>query len=196
MLDTIFQYGEDALDNEAVVNILLPNFLILEDFTEKLSFRAIEFSAPEYNIRTLTQKYRGYEISRWIPGTETARETTVKFRIDKYWSVYDTLLTWAKQISNLEEGTFAKDVLPSSSEESFGEVIGRGLLEGFGIGSNSLRATMTIQQENVAGDILGNGWKFEGVWPKSISEVSFNNAGDGTPMDVSVVFSYLTCKRQ
>lgn len=197
MIDTIFQYGEDALDNEATVNIVLPYFLVLEDFTGKLNFRATEFSVPEYNIRTLIQKYRGYEIIRWKPGTDTAREVTVKFRIDKYWSVYDTLLTWAKQISNLEEGTYAKDVISGSTEtSSVGAIIEGALKESFGIGNDSLRASMTIQQENIMGDVLGNGWRFEGIWPKTIQEITFSASSDGTPIEVPVTFSYLTCSRQ
>ena len=197
MVDTIFQYGEDALDNEATVNIVLPYFLVLEDFTRKLNFRATEFSVPEYNIRTLTQKYRGYEVIRWKPGTDTAREVIVKFRIDRYWSVYDTLLTWAKQISNLEEGTYAKDVISGSTEtSSVGSVIEGAAKESFGIGNDSLRASMTIQQENIMGDVLGNGWKFDGIWPKTIQEVTFSASSDGTPIEVPVTFSYLTCSRQ
>lgn len=187
MVTTIYQYGEDALNNEINIKLSLPVFL-LDDLGGEISFRAMGITIPDYAPRTFTQNFRGYEIERWKPGTETSRDVTVTFRMDKYWRVYDALLTWAKQIVNLEDGSYYPDTTGVFSGITEEAILYRGA-------SNVLRGILSVSQENSMGQPVGKGWTFEGIWPKSIESIPFDASSSGEPISVNVVFSYIKCKR-
>ena len=185
MVDTIFQFGEDALNNEAKITIDVSSLGIsaLKDIIgqDELSFRATGFSVPQKEIATYDQSYKGFTIQRWKAGTGMDRTFDITFRIDKYWRVYRFLRGWMESISNLEgEGYFYPDVSDNSI----------------------LRATATIQQlantldanGNTSETIIGNGWVFTGVWPRSIPAISFDTAGEGDQQTVDVTFGFLNYK--
>lgn len=175
MVSTIFAYGEDALNNEISVSLKLPTCLGLDDLDGMLKFRAKEAKSPAVEIKTYTQTYRGYEIERWRPGREVAT-LDLTFRVDKYWRVYDTLYDWSKLIINLERGDQFADT-------------------NLGSALTSLRGTIILSQESVIGDQLGQGWTYYGVFPKNISDISFDTSSDGSPLDLSVSFSYINFER-
>lgn len=191
MVSTIFQYGEDALNNEMDVSIVLPSFLLLEGIDGMLSFRATEVRIPPYSVRTFTQNFRGYELERWKPGNE-AKELTLSFRIDKYWRMYDLFLEWSKQIVNLEAGTYAPDTEEVGTSRSLVERLKAATRLGL---SPSLRGTLIVQQNSAAGDRIGRGWTFFGIWPKSIPEISFDNKSSGDPIDLEITFGFSSYKR-
>ena len=185
MIDTIFQFGEDALNNEASISIDTSTLTIpgLGEIIgmDELKFRAIEFSVPEKEIATYDQSYKGFTIQRWKAGTGMNRTVDVTFRIDKYWKVYRFLRGWMEAISDLEgDGSFYPDVSDGSL----------------------LRTTMTIQQIantlDANGDssetIVGNGWVFTGVWPRTMPQISFNTTEGGSQQTISVTFGFLNYK--
>ena len=189
MVSTIFAYGEDALNNEASVTLQLPSFLKLDNLDGMLTFRATGCKTPEVEIPSFTQNYRGYQIERWKPGRE-ARTTDITFRVDKYWRVYDALYDWSNIISDLESGGSFADSLNrvSNTFQDLVQVVS-------GIGNlNSLRGTLFVNQTNVSGDTLGKGWTYEGIWPKSIPSIDFDTTNDGTPLELTVTFGYLSFK--
>lgn len=196
MVSTIFQYGEDALDNEFNIQLVLPSFLVLDNIDNMLSFRATGITIPSYAPRTFTQSFRGFEIERWKPGTETARDLPVTLRLDKYWRVYDALLDWAKQIVNLENGGYFGDAYSLAEQsvvsQSFGDAVRRSANVQT---TRSLKGTLIVRQENISGDVLSRGWTFTDVWPKSIEEITLDAKSAGEPLEVRVVFSYITCRR-
>ena len=192
MVSTIFQYGEDALNNEFSVKIALPTFLQTSNLDGMLTFSATGVRIPAYSIKTFTQSFRGYEIERWKPGTDTSRDLSLTFRIDKYWRVYDTLLDWAKQVVNLEDGTYFGDTYLTQGGSDIEQVMRRvANMEG----DFNLRGSLYVYQDNVSGDTLSEGWTFKGVWPKSIEEVSFDARSSGDVVNLGVTFSYITCRR-
>lgn len=182
MIDTIFQYGEDALNNEAVIHIDISNLgRNLGSIVDSgaLNFRATTFRIPEFQVATYDQQYKGFTIQRWKAGTEMDRTTSITFRLDKYWKVYEFLKTWQRAISDLEgDGSY----FPDSAENAV------------------LRTSMTIQQLARVIDINGNrseqiiapGWVFTGVWPRTIPEIEFDNTGDGEVQTLDVTFGFLT----
>ena len=182
MVETIFQYGENALNNEAKISIDIGSLgiqslknIIGED---ELSFRAVEFSVPQKSIRTYTQAYKGFEIERWKAGTDLTREEEITFNADKNWKVYRFLRAWSQAIADNEgEGHYYPDAATNSI----------------------LRTTMTIQQiantldssGNTSSTIIAPGWVFTGVWPKTISEVSFDTTAEGDTVQVRCTFGFL-----
>ena len=198
MVSTIFSYGEDALDNEAVVRIQFPSFMILDDLDDMLTFRAVKFSAPSYKLKTFTQSFRGYQIERWKPGRDS-EEVTVTFRLDKYWRVYDALYDWISQLVNLEHGTAFIDTgyTGMQTSESHKENIRSIIIAAAGLSvTDSLRGTMTISQENISGDTLGKGWTYYGVFPKELPSISYDLSGNGSAIDIDVSFGYQFAKRE
>ena len=185
MIDTIFQYGEDALNNESTIHIDIGSLGgNLGSYVESgaLDFRATEFSVPEREIATYDQTYKGFTIQRWKPGTESDRTVSITFRVDKYWRVYRFLASWQQAISDLEgDGSY----FPDSSDNSI------------------LRTTMTIQQLARVTDINGvrseeivaPGWVFTGVWPRSLPSVSFDNTSAGEAVTIEVAFAFLNMSR-
>lgn len=182
MVDTIFQFGEDALNNEASISIDISSLGVptLKDLIgqDELKFRATTFSVPEKRIRTYTQSYKGFEIERWKSGTEMSRELSITFRVDKYWRVYRFLRGWMQAISDIEgDGSY----YPDASDNSI------------------LRTTATIQQVintlNANGDtseaIVNNGWVFTGVWPKALPDIEFDTTDEGSQITVACTFGFL-----
>ena len=186
MVETIFQYGEDALNNEASISIDVSALGVqaLKDIIgeDELKFRATGFSVPQKSILTYDQPYKGFTIQRWKAGTDLDRQETITFRLDKYWRVYRFFRTWMEAISNLE-GT--GEYYPDSSDNSI------------------LRTSMTIQQTantldangNTSETIIAPGWVFTGVWPRSIAEVSFDNTDEGSAQTVDVTFGFINVRQ-
>lgn len=171
LVDTIYTYGEDALDYESSVVVGFPEALNNSNVLGTMNFRAVTYSVPEYSIPTYQQSYKGFTVDRWKAGTDTDKAVTISFRVDKYWTVYDALLTWAKACADIPLGTASPDV------------------------ANLLRGDLSIMQIDHAGSILAPGWVFTGVWPRSIGDVSFDNTSDGEPVTVDVEFRFLTMDR-
>ena len=189
MVSTIFSYGEDSLNNEFSVTLQLPSFLRLDNLDNILTFRAVGCKTPDVDIKTFTQNYRGYQIERWKPGRE-AQTTEITFRLDKYWRVYDAIYDWSNIIMDLEKGGSYADSLnrQSNTLQTLVQTVS-------GLGNiNGLRGTMFINQTNISGDILGKGWTYEGIWPKTVPSVTFDATSDGSPQDVTISFSYISFK--
>lgn len=102
MVNTIYQMGNDALNNQGKV-IISP--LQVLDMVEALQFRITTLpSIPEYKIEFNDFSYKGYTVSLAKPGESLTRSATFDFRVDKYWNVYKMLKNWLKLIHNHEEG--------------------------------------------------------------------------------------------
>lgn len=188
MVNTIFQFGQDALDNEATIHIDTSSLgLGLSNLVDgsALDFRATNFSIPSFEVATYEQTYKGFTIERWKQGTDMTRTTDITFRVDKYWKVYDFLLSWQRFISDIGgDGSYFPDEFTDNS---------------------LLRTTMTIHQisnslnsdgsANEGGTILAPGWVYTGVWPKSIPQIDFDNTSAGEVRTLDVTFGFLTVTR-
>lgn len=185
MVDTIFQFGEDALNNEANITIDISSLGVpsLKDIIgqDELKFRATGFNVPEKHVLTYDQQYKGFTIQRWKAGTDMTREFTVTFRVDKYWKIYRFLRAWMEFISNVEgDGAY----FPDASDNSI------------------LRTTATIEQiiktlnssGAVSETIANNGWIFSGVFPKSLPDISFDTTSEGDQITIDVTFGFLNLR--
>lgn len=98
MIDTLYQMGNDALQNQGKV-VIAP--LEVLDMAEALQLRITTLpSIPEYKIEYNDFSYKGYTVSLAKPGHSLSREASFEFRVDKYWKVYKMLLDWGKLIYN------------------------------------------------------------------------------------------------
>lgn len=96
MVDTIYQMGNDALQNQGRV-IISP--LQMLDMVEALQFRITSLpTIPGYKIMFNDFSYKGYTISLAKPGDDQSRTSSFTFRVDKYWKVYKMLRAWGKVI--------------------------------------------------------------------------------------------------
>lgn len=171
LIDTIYSFGEDALDYESSIVINFPDALGASGLMGAVNFRAVSYSVPEYSIATYQQTYKGFTFDRWKAGTDTERSFTIQFRMDKYFQIYDQLLTWAKACSDITTGMAAPDV------------------------SDIFRGSVSIMQTDNLGNILSTGWVFDGVWPRRIGEVAYDNTSDGSQINVDVEFRFRTMDR-
>lgn len=103
MVNTIYQMGNDALQNQGKV-VISPLGNVL-DMLEALQFRITTLpSIPEYKIEFNDFSYKGYTISMAKPGESLSRNSSFTFRVDKYWNVYKMLKRWLKLIHDHEQG--------------------------------------------------------------------------------------------
>ena len=102
MVNTIYQMGNDALQNQGRV-IISP--LQMLDMVEALQLRITTLpSIPEYKIEFNDFSYKGYTISLAKPGESLSRAASFEFRVDKYWNVYKMLKAWGELIYNHAAG--------------------------------------------------------------------------------------------
>jgi len=102
MVDTIYQMGNDALNNQGRV-IISP--ITPLDMIDALQFRITTLpSIPEYKIEYNDFNYKGYTISLAKPGESLSREASFTFRVDKFWRVYKMLKAWGKLIHDHDNG--------------------------------------------------------------------------------------------
>ena len=103
MVNTIYQMGNDALQNQGKV-IISPLGTVL-DMLEALQFRITTLpNIPEYKIEFNDFSYKGYTVSLAKPGESLSRSSSFVFRVDKYWNVYKMLKRWLKLIYDHEQG--------------------------------------------------------------------------------------------
>ena len=102
MVDTIYQMGNDALQNQGKV-VISP--LQMLDMVEALQLRITTLpSIPEYKIEFNEFSYKGYTVSLAKPGESLSRSASFTFRVDKYWKVYKMLRAWGELIYNHSAG--------------------------------------------------------------------------------------------
>lgn len=171
MLDILFKMGDDAVDNEGIIVIEPLPFM---STTEALQFRITSFEIPEFVQEAYSVRYKTQEFEKPKASITTSKDFTFSFRVDKYWSTYDDLLTWKQLIGNDDTGAIAEDVNPIT-------------------GSSSLRTNFSVFPVDSNGNVTYKGWKFTNAWIKSLGSVSFDQTSSGDPLTVSVTLAFVKC---
>lgn len=101
--DTVYQMGNDALQNQG--RVIISPISVISEIAEALQFRITDLpSIPEYKIEFNNHSYKGYTISQAKKGSSLTRESSFTFRVDKNWKVYKALRAWGKAIYDHENG--------------------------------------------------------------------------------------------
>lgn len=169
MIDTIFRAGDDALDNQAEVNITPLSFFPNAD---PLKFRITSFSIPDFTIGEYDVAYKTQKFTKPNGRITTPNDFTFSFRADKYWTIYQALLVWKNYIGDDRTGTMAEDV---------GAITGR----------SSIRTDVSVLTFDSNGVATSPGWTMQKAWIKSLGGVSFDNTSEGSPVIIPVTLSFL-----
>lgn len=171
MLDILYKMGDDALDNEGIIVIEPLPFMTM---TEALQFRISSFAIPEFTQESYTVRYKTQEFDKPKASITTSKDFSFDFRVDKYWTIYDELLAWKQMIGNDNTGIISEDV-------------------NFATGTSSIRTNFSVFPMDSNGNVTYGGWKFTNAWITSLGGVSFNQAGSGEPLSVTVSLKYVKC---
>jgi hypothetical protein len=171
MLDIAFKMGDDAVDNEGMIVFEPLSFMAN---AEALQFRISNFDIPEFSQDSYVVHYKTQEFEKPKGNITTPKEFTFTFRVDKYWTIYDELMTWKQLIGNDDTGAVAEDVSPLTA-------------------SSSLRTNFSVFPMDSNGTVTYKGWKFTNAWIKNLGSVSFDQTSTGEVLNVSVTLSFVKC---
>jgi len=168
-IESIFSLGDDALSNQASVNITPLSFFPNVD---PLKFRITDFAIPDFTIGEYEVSYKTQKFNKPNGRITTPNDFTFSFRADKYWTIYQALLVWKNYIGDDRTGTMAEDVGAISGE-------------------SNIRTDVTVLTLDSNGVITSPGWTFQKCWLKSLGSVDFDNTSDGQPIIISVTLDAL-----
>lgn len=171
MLDILYKMGDDAVDNEGII-VFEP--LPFMSTAEALQFRISGFEIPEFSQDSYSVRYKTQEFEKPKGSITTSKDFSFDFRVDKYWTIYDDLLTWKQIIGNDDTGAISEDVNPLS-------------------GQSTIRTNFSVFPMDSNGNVTYKGWKFTNAWISSLGSVSFDQQGSGDPITVSVSLKYVKC---
>lgn len=171
MIDTIFNLGDDALQNEYNVIFDVSAVDGLGELPVNFQFRISNFTPPDITMGTYQYFKKGSLIVKPNGLDETPKTFTFNMRVDKYWESYKVLDKWLKIIKNEKKGTRTvdKDIIT---------------------GEQPVRGIITIQALD-SNDSINYYWKFEGSFPTALAGVTFDEA-TGEPITINPTFTYLT----
>lgn len=168
MIDQAYRLGDDALANQAELNI---SVLSLFGVTNPLKFRVQTIEIPEYSVGTYDVHFKTQQFTKPSGKITTPNSFTFSFRSDKYWVIYQALLAWHAYIGSTDTGIMAEDVGAISGESS----------------SRADILVLTFDSNNIP---TSPGWKFHKAWPQQIQGFSFDQQS-GDPIMVSVTMQFL-----
>lgn len=168
-INQIYALGDDALSNQAEVNITPLSFF---PGVDPLKFRITDFSIPEFTIGEYEVAYKTQKFNKPNGRITTPNEFTFNFRADKYWTIYQALLVWKNYIGDDRTGAMAEDVGAISGESDIRTDV----------------TVMTFDSNNV---ITSPGWTMQKAWLKSLGGVDFDNTSEGDPIIVSVTLDFV-----
>jgi len=168
-ISAIFALGDDALNNQAEVNITPLSFFPNVD---PLKFRITDFEIPEFSIGEYEVAYKTQKFNKPNGRITTPNEFTFNFRADKYWTIYQALLVWKNYIGDDNSGTMAEDV-------------------GAITGESDIRTDVSVLTSDSNGVPTSPGWTMQQAWLKNLGGISFDNTAEGEPIIVSVTLDFL-----
>lgn len=168
-IETIYAYGDDALDNQAEVNITPLSFFPSAD---PLKFRITSFGIPEFSIGSYEVAYKTQKFNKPSGRIETPNEFQFSFRADKYWTIYQALLIWKNYIGDDRTGAMAEDVGAISGE-------------------SDIRTDVSVITQDSNGVVTSPGWTMQKAWLKSLGGVDFDNTASGDPIIISVTLDFV-----
>lgn len=171
MIDTIFALGDDALDNQGIITFEPLPFM---PEMESMQFRITTFDIPEFTVGSYPVRYKTQGFTKPTGSIETGNSFTFSFRADKYYRIYQNLMTWKQLLANDETGATAEDVSSITGEAP-------------------LRVNFSVSTIDANGVITSPGWNFTHAFLKTLGSVSFDQASEGNAVMCSVTLEYVKC---
>lgn len=167
MIESIYEIGDDALDNE--FEIFIPSFPGVVDL-DNTTLRITELNIPDIGINTYTVDYKTQQMTKPKGKIKTANSFDFTFRIDKYWKVYEGFEEWLASIIDPETGSMGLDGLP-------------------GVPS-TIRVPIDVIPIMADGTETKKGWQFVGSYITDLQGVGFKQAG-GDPLLAKVTIDFI-----
>jgi len=166
-IDTVFEAGDDALQNHFELNITPIGLFGIND---PVKIRTTDVDVPAFSVGTYTVDYKSQTFTKPSGKITTPNEFSFTMRLDKYWVLYEGLYAWFSFIADSETGAMAEDV----------GAIG---------GDSDIRTDITVIPIDSNGVVTGRGWKFHGAYPTNIPGFSFSMA-NGEPITIAPTFNF------
>ena len=168
-IDTIFKSGDDSLSNQ--FSIIISPLLGIFDNPAFAELRAVSVDIPEYTVETYEINYRSQTMDKPSGIIAHSKETSIAFRSDKSYTLYENFRNWITFIHNPTTGIITEDVSPLTQTAAF-------------------RTDITVYPTDSSGARLGQGWLFTGAFPTEVGSISYDYS-DGEPIQLDVTFKYL-----
>lgn len=172
-IESVFSAGDDALGYEYQVSFGPIPYL---DTSSPVNLRCTTVEIPPHVLGEYEYRYKSEKIVKPNGQIETAKEFTIEFRIDKYYSLYKAFLTWNNAIVSPVTGGAASDSVN-------------------GVSAIRVPITVTTGTYDIEGNFIPTTqiWSFTGCWPKEIGGFTLDNQS-GDPLLTSIRFGYLSLK--
>jgi hypothetical protein len=168
-IDSVYQQGDDALQNFAEIEI--SPFSLFGPLKDALKFRTINIDIPGFTKGAYDVHWKAQHFEKPNGKDETQKTFTSVFRVDKYYTVYKALLAWWSYICNPDSGALAEDV-------------------GAVTGTSNIRTDIMVKSIDTQGITTSEGFKFERAWLKEMSGLQFD-VTNGDPLSVTLTWSFV-----
>ena len=171
MIDTIYNLGDDALSNQGIITFEPLPFM---PQMESMQFRITDFSIPDFTVGSYTVRYKTQQFTKPNGSFESGNTFTFNFRVDKYYQIYQNLMTWKQLLANDQTGGMAEDVSSTT-------------------GQASLRVNFSVSTLDANNTVTSPGWVFTNAFLKTLGGISFDQASEGDPIMCAVTLEYVKC---
>ena len=168
-IDSVYAQGDDALGNVAELEV--GAFALFGDLKDNLKFRTTNISVPGFAVGEYMVAWKSQQFPKPNGKDETSKQFTSQFRVDKYYTVYKSLLAWWEYICNSDTGAMAEDVGAVS-------------------GTSNIRTDIQVRTVDTNGVTTNEGFKFEKAYIKELTGFDYDvNSGD--PLSCTITWSYV-----
>jgi len=168
-IDSVYAMGDDALGNMAEIEV--GAFSLFGDLKDNLKYRTTNISVPGFAMGEYMVAWKTQQFPKPNGKDETPKQFTCQFRVDKYYTVYKSLLAWWQYECNSDTGAMAEDVGAVS-------------------GTSNIRTDIQVRTVDSNGVTTNEGFKFEKAYIKELSGFDYDvNSGD--PLSCTVTWSYV-----
>ncbi|MBD3216533.1 MAG: hypothetical protein GF311_28220 [Candidatus Lokiarchaeota archaeon] len=166
----VYETGDDALGIHFDFDIA--SFGLFQP--GNIKFRTTTFNVPGITLGTYTIDFKGQHFEKPNYNDDTSKEFSFTLRLDKQYEVYRKFAFWLYSIKNISTGANSVDK----------PVVGPSKLR-------TPEITVVATDGNAPNPTVFQTWRFTQCFPKSISDVSFDNTGTD-PITLDITMSYLT----
>lgn len=166
-VETLYNMGDDALQNQFQITFALPPAITPESGGESniISLRVTNLDIPEQSMGTYEVDFRSRKITKPSGKIETGNDFSFTFRVDKEYKTYRSLQRWLNYIGNNKTGALSGDY-----------------------GAN-IRTDITVSALNPQTDNVIVTWVLKRCFIKSLAAISFDHS-NGEPITVEAQFGF------
>ena len=170
MIDTVYELGDDALDNHAEITV--NPFALFGPLANALKYRTTTISIPEFTIGEYEVHWKTQKFPKPAGKDDTPKTFTTGFRVDKYYTVYKSLLAWWQYICNSDSGAMAEDV-------------------GAITRTSNIRTDILVKTIDSQGVVTNEGFRFTNAYIKSLAGISYNSEGGTAPITLDITWNFV-----